>query len=210
MPNSWTSQHLEILKKHRQAYNNAEFGDLRDRVVQIIKDDLRGSTGRTGLPKSLKKASGVPNFCEVLCENASLKEIEKWYRSQNRQNGDHGEEHTDQDDSDEMVLPAMKWKRKWNKRRVVEQMEKAEIKKVIGGVSGSSHFMGAYTNAVTQVMNNLDPETRKKYTNLAESWNNSCPPPDVQQRFLYNLYLFQSYLSFLFTARQKNTSPTLS
>jgi hypothetical protein len=53
MPNTFTENHVEILKKHMSSYLEARTEGDKTGVIQVIKMNLRESKG---LPKNLSKA----------------------------------------------------------------------------------------------------------------------------------------------------------
>jgi len=98
--------------------------------------------------------------------------------------GNEDDDEEQEEEQEEVALPGAVWQKKWNQRRVVEQLEKEEINRIIGAPAKSPEYLRRYTNTVTDIMQRLDPEKRKKYTSLAETWNNAGPPHDVQQRYV--------------------------
>jgi len=57
MPNHFDEKHKEILEKYTESYYNAQSEKALDKVIQLIKRDLRDLSEPKGLPKSLEKVS---------------------------------------------------------------------------------------------------------------------------------------------------------
>lgn len=68
-------------------------------------------------------------------------------------------------------------------RDVLKVTKKAEIEDELrnGGVAlGSSQMISKYQATVTRVINNLPEEVLEEAQQMAKTWNEERPPPEVQ------------------------------
>jgi hypothetical protein len=79
-------------------------------------------------------------------------------------------------------LPPRLFTKKWSVRRVVEQKMRPEIEEKIGEVAGCRSYLAKYCAACTEVCDGLSDERRDHFKRLAEEWNATKPPLDVQMR----------------------------
>lgn len=104
-----------------------------------------------------------------------------------------------------MDLPGAVWQKKWCVRRVVEQVERVKINELIGMNPRSPEYWSRYTNTVTGLIEKFDSETRRQYEILAEKWNKTGPPPEVQRRHFHNILPSVCLLKFTFAGKPKTT-----
>jgi len=102
-------------------------------------------------------------------------------------------------------LPGAVWQKKWCVRRVVEQVEREKINELIGVDPRSPEYWGRYTNTVTGLIEKFNPETHRQYEILAEKWNKTGPPPEVQRRHFYDAFPSACFLKLIFTDKPKTT-----
>jgi hypothetical protein len=115
-----------------------------------------------------------------------FQEICRWYRFKDKEEkAKEDDEEMQDDDDDDVEKPPGVWEKKWTDRWVAARLKRDEIKQMIG-VSTKSERLPKYTKTLSEVMKGLDDETRELYKHLAEQWNRSGPPPDIQRRYLTN------------------------
>jgi hypothetical protein len=74
------------------------------------------------------------------------------------------------------------WKKNWTMRKVVGVKKRDQIDQEIGEKAGDSAYIVKYANALNAVLESLSEEEKRKYMDLAEEWNKSHPPKEVQIR----------------------------
>jgi hypothetical protein len=162
---SWVSTtRKEILLSHKASYNTSTGKDRRT-ILETIKAELKDSSGRI-LPKKLGHVRIRDNIESTLLES-SCQAIEKWYEAEAQ-----GSEE----------LPPRLFTKKWTVRRVVEQRMRREINEKIDEVPGCRSYLAKYCAACTEVCDGLSDERRVDFERLAEEWNATKPPSDVQMR----------------------------
>ena len=124
--------------------------------------------GRKGFRKSLARYENPLSLAYVLQLGQA---VCSWYRAED------GLEPED-DDLDGVI----KWKKKWTMRKVVAVKKREEIDKEIGEAPGNPGYMGKYAKAVNEVLKGLSDTEKKEYMQLAEEWNKSHPPAEIQIR----------------------------
>lgn len=67
-------------------------------------------------------------------------------------------------------------------RKVVAQKKRSEIDQEIAEGAGKPDYMGGYQKGLNEVLSRMSEEEKREYKKLAEEWNKSRPPRDVQVR----------------------------
>jgi hypothetical protein len=67
-------------------------------------------------------------------------------------------------------------------RKVVGVKKREEIDQEIGVRAGEPGYMAGYAEALTTVLGRMTEEEKKEHTKIANDWNKSHPPREVQTR----------------------------
>ena len=77
----------------------------------------------------------------------------------------------------------MTYGRKWNARAVIIHQNRDKIKRLLeknGYKAGTAAYIGKYAKAVKKVMDGMDETQIAAAAKLAEEWNESQPPAEIQ------------------------------
>ena len=77
----------------------------------------------------------------------------------------------------------MTYGRKWNARAVIIHQNRNKIKKILeknGYKAGTAGYIGKYAKAMKKVMDRMDKTEIAAAAELAEEWNESQPPAEIQ------------------------------
>jgi len=159
----------KILLDHREEYDDAPEGQDRKQVLRKIKTALKEHKG--SLPKQLN------DVCQFTCRSALnwlqiCQVIDNWYYQ--LANGGDG---THLDDEP-------KYTQHWNLKKVVAKVMSEDIKAMILAPSGSKEFIEKFSPTLSQVIQDLSPEDRKKYQKMAKTFNKEGPPREIQIKFV--------------------------
>jgi hypothetical protein len=87
----------------------------------------------------------------------------------------------------------------WTLRRVVTHTQKTGIDAWIfknhGYKPGNPAYLGMYQKTVTEIVDGLDHDEKKRVQAIADRWNQNGPPPDVKK-----LYVLTSKVAHLLTS----------
>jgi len=164
-----TVDHRKILLDHREEYDDAPEGQDRKQVLCKIKTALKEHEG--SLPKQLN------DVCQFTCRSALnwlqiCQVIDNWYYQ--LANGGDG---THLDDEP-------KYTQHWNLKKVVVKVMSEDIKAMIPAPSGSKEFIEKISPTLSQVIQDLSLEDRKKYQKMAKTFNKEGPPREIQIKFV--------------------------
>jgi hypothetical protein len=167
MTYSWISPAREdVLAQHRSEFEITTGSDHK-RIIQKIKEALHNTHG-TKLPKKLAKESHFTRFYDMWY-TCILQTIMLWYKGE-------------QDKDDSTGIPDVT--QTWNLLHVVQFKMINEINARIEDKPGSKVYMSQFHRVSGEVCNELPADVRGEYAALANMWNETKPPRELQIKWV--------------------------